>query len=166
MIVTAKLTALAQDRWYDYVVRYVLGGFATLIAGLVADAFGPSIGGLMLAFPAILCASTTLIERNERKRKERKGLPGGERGRQAAALDAAGAALGSVALLCFAATVWQLAPHGPWVSLPLACLIWLPVAIMMWWLRRLTRRVRFPGRSSETNLSSALTARRRRRRPF
>jgi hypothetical protein len=34
-----------------------------MAAGLVADIFGPATGGLFLAFPAIFCASVTLIER-------------------------------------------------------------------------------------------------------
>jgi hypothetical protein len=54
-------------------------------------------GGLFLAFPAIFCASATLIEKHERERKEEKGLQGKERGQDAAVLDAAGAGLGSVA---------------------------------------------------------------------
>ena len=50
-----------------------------------------------MAVPAIFCASATLIEKHERERKEEKGLQGKERGQDAAALDAAGAGLGSVA---------------------------------------------------------------------
>src|SRR5262249_7072198 len=42
------------------------------------------------------CASATLIEKHEIRRKRKAGLAGVRRGQQAAALDAAGAALGSV----------------------------------------------------------------------
>jgi hypothetical protein len=93
MVVHFKLSALRQGRPYEYVVRFVLGGLATVVAGLVADWAGPVAGGLMLAFPAIFCASATLIEKHERERKQQKGLRGEERGRSAAALDAAGAVL-------------------------------------------------------------------------
>jgi hypothetical protein len=49
-------------------VRFALGGFATVAAGLVADLWGPAAGGLFLAFPAIFCATATLIEKHERER--------------------------------------------------------------------------------------------------
>jgi hypothetical protein len=63
----------------------------------------------MLAFPAIFCASATLIEKHERERKAEKGLRGERRGKQAAALDAAGAGLGSFGLAAFALACWGLA---------------------------------------------------------
>ena len=88
MVVHVKLSALKEGRWYEYLVRFVLGGLATVVAGIVADTWGPAAGGLFLAFPAIFCASATLIEKHERQRKERKGLAGKERGKNAAALDA------------------------------------------------------------------------------
>jgi hypothetical protein len=47
-----------------------------------------SIGGLFLAFPAIFPASATLIEKHVRERKEKAGLPGARRGKEAAAFDA------------------------------------------------------------------------------
>lgn len=78
MIVRAKLSALKQGHWYEYLVRFALGGLATVVAGLVADIWGPAAGGLFLAFPAIFCASATLIEKHERERKEKKGLQGKE----------------------------------------------------------------------------------------
>ena len=48
----------------------------TVVAGLIAARFGPVIGGLFLAFPAIFPASATLIEKHVRERKEKAGLPG------------------------------------------------------------------------------------------
>ena len=92
MIVRAKVSALKQGHWYEYLVRFGFGGLATVVAGLVAGTWGPAAGGLFLAFPAIFCASATLIEKHERERKENKGLKGKERGKDAAAL-----ALASVA---------------------------------------------------------------------
>jgi hypothetical protein len=65
---------------------------------------------LFLAFPAVFCASATLIEKHERDRKQKAGLPGTRRGRQA---DALGAAIGSFGLLGFAAGhVDAAGPHG------------------------------------------------------
>jgi hypothetical protein len=66
MMVRVKLSAFKQSHWYEHVVRFALGGLATVVAGLVADIWGPESGGLFLAFPAIFCASATLIEKHER----------------------------------------------------------------------------------------------------
>jgi hypothetical protein len=78
----------------------------TVVAGLIAARFGPVIGGLFLAFPAIFPASATLIEKHVRERKEKAGLPGARRGKEAAALDAAGAVLGSFGLAAFGVVIW------------------------------------------------------------
>lgn len=140
MVIKLKFSALTRDHWYDYAVRFALGGVATVAAGVIADQFGPSTGGLMLAFPAIFCASATLTERNERKKKEGRALKGEERGRKAAALDAAGAGWGSVAMASFAGLVTILAVHGAALSLTIGCLVWCAVAVAMWFARRALRR--------------------------
>ena len=139
MSVRVKFAALKEGHWYEYVVRFVLGGLATIVAGLVADIGGPATGGLFLAFPAIFCASATLIEKHERERKEKNGLKGKDRGKNAAALDAAGAGLGSIGMVVFGALIWGLAQYGPALSLALATIVWLAVAVVLWWARRLIR---------------------------
>ena len=48
--------------WKAYGLRFAFGGLITAITGLIAHNFGPVVGGLFLAFPAILPASVTLIE--------------------------------------------------------------------------------------------------------
>ena len=88
-------SSLREGRWYEYVVRFALGGAATVFTGLVSSRYGASVDGLFLAFPAILCASATLIEKHEIRRKRKAGLVGERRGEEAAALDAAGAARGA-----------------------------------------------------------------------
>jgi Protein of unknown function (DUF3147) len=135
-MVRVKLSALKQSHWYEYLVRFALGGLATVMAGLVASIWGPEEGGLFLAFPAIFCASATLIEKHEREQKEKKGLAGEKRGRGAAALDAAGAGLGSAALAVFGAVMWALAENTAAGSLALATASWLVVAILLWLARR------------------------------
>jgi hypothetical protein len=105
-------SALRETRWHEYLTRFVLGGLATVATGAIANVFGPETGGLFLAFPAIFSASATLIEKHERERKEKVGLRGTRRGKEAAALDAAGAALGSLGLLAFGAAIWLLAPRS------------------------------------------------------
>lgn len=136
MIVQLNLSALRETRWYEYLIRFAFGGAMTVIAGLIADYFGPIIGGLFLAFPAIFPASATLIEKHERERKEKTGLPGARRGREAAALDAAGAMLGSFGLAVFALIIWLLIELTPFFALVLATVIWLAVAALAWVLRR------------------------------
>ena len=74
MTVALNLSGLKRTKWYEYVVRFVLGGMVTAGAALIAKDVSPSFGGLFLAFPAILAASSTLVEKHERERKEEKGL--------------------------------------------------------------------------------------------
>jgi hypothetical protein len=140
MIVRVNWSALKQTHGYEYIVRFALGGLATVLAGVIADRFGPVTGGLFLAFPAIFCASATLVEKHERERKIQKGMQGEERGRRAAALDAAGAGWGSLALAVFAVVIWKVAPYGAASSLVLASIVWLSVAVGLFFLRRKLRR--------------------------
>ena len=136
MIVQFKPSALGQTRWYEYLVRFLLGGAMTVVAGLIAARFGPVIGGLFLAFPAIFPASATLIEKHVRERKEKAGLPGARRGKEAAALDAAGAALGSFGLGAFGLVIWLMIVQSPAGALALAAASWLAVAVLGWQARR------------------------------
>jgi len=142
VLVRAKWSALKQSRWYEYVLRFVLGGLATTLAGAVAQVFGPETGGLFLAFPAVFCASATLIEKHERERKRKLGLSGYRRGTEAAALDVAGAGLGSIGLAVFGFGVWLLAPALTFGTLAVGALAWIVVSILLWRLRRDTRTVR------------------------
>lgn len=140
MVIRANLAALGRMRWYEYLIRFVLGGLTTVVAGMIAEAFGPATGGLFLAFPALFCAGVTLVERHERERKQSHGLSGDTRGRGAAALDSAGAGWGSIALAAFAAVVAILAPRGAGAALGAGCLVWIAAAAGLWLLRRKTRR--------------------------
>ena len=142
MVVRVKWSAFKQSRWYEYVLRFVLGGLATTLAEGVANGFGPEAGGLFLAFPAIFCASATLIEKHERERKQELGLSGHRRGTDAAALDAAGAGLGSIGLAAFGLGVWLLAPTLAFGSLALGAVGWLLASVLLWRLRREARIVK------------------------
>jgi hypothetical protein len=136
MIVRLNLSALSETRWSEYLIRFALGGAMTVLAGLIADRFGPIVGGLFLAFPAIFPASAPLIEKHVRKRKEKVGLSGARRGREAAALDAAGATLGSFGLAAFALIIWLLIERAPVSALAVAAVAWLAVAVLAWMSRR------------------------------
>jgi hypothetical protein len=137
MTVSLDIHARSPTRWHQYAVRFVLGGAITVAAGLIAREFGPEIGGLFLAFPAIFPATATLISHREEERKARHGLDGERRGRQAAAIDAAGSVLGAVGLWCFALVIWQGLPRYPaTVVLPAAALFWLGFSLALWWIRK------------------------------
>lgn len=117
--------------------RFLFGGLVTAIAGIIANRFGPGVGGLFLAFPAIFPASATLIEKHEKKKKENQGFDGTMRGAEAASIDSAGAAMGSIGLLGFALVVWGFVAHAnPWLVLAAATLVWLTVSILAWLLRK------------------------------
>ncbi len=104
----------------EHAVRFVFGGSMTAMTGLIAHAVGPVIGGLFLAFPAILPASLTLVASHE--------------GRQKAVTEAGGAILGAIALAAFAATAWLLSPHAsPVVTLGAAAAVWAMAAVVLWW---------------------------------
>src|SRR5258705_113842 len=81
MRIRLNLAALKQIKWHEYLTRFLLGGAITVITGLVAKHFGPVIGGLFLAFPAIFPSGATLIEKNEREKKHRAGISHTMRGR-------------------------------------------------------------------------------------
>src|ERR1700682_6290933 len=110
MIVKTDTKGLRETAWHEYAVRFALGGLITAIAGFIAHKWGPSVGGLFLAFPAIFPASATLVEKHERDKRHRAGIMKTIRGRQTAALDARGAALGSFGLACCAWIVWKFLP--------------------------------------------------------
>jgi hypothetical protein len=95
-------SSLTEGRWYEYLIRFALGGAATVFTGLVSSRYGAFIGGLFLALPAIFCATATLIEKHEICRKREAGLAGERRGQMAAAVDSAGAALGAIGMQAFA----------------------------------------------------------------
>jgi Protein of unknown function (DUF3147) len=148
-------SSLRQGRWYEYVIRFVLGGAATVFAGLISSRYGAAVGGLFLALPAIFCASATLIEAHEIRRKREAGLDGRRRGQQAAALDAAGATLGAVGLLAFAFIFFLVVQGSVGAAFIAASLAWLIVSLAAWYARRklpLVRRVRAVQRTSRSAL--------------
>ena len=144
MKIKLDTSGLGQSRWYEYLVRFAFGGVVTVLAGLIAKHLGPEIGGLFLAFPAIFPATATLIEKHEKQKKERAGKSGTKRGRDAAGVDAAGAAMGSIGLATFALVVWLRLPASR-MSMVLigATLAWFVTSVSVWQFREtLWRRVR------------------------
>ena len=113
-----------------YLTRFVFGAGIAVAAALVGMLFGPKVGGILLAFPAILPASLTLIERKD--------------GRHEAKVDATGALLGSFALIGFAAVAaFALPRFSAVIALALACAAWAVIAAGLYVLMvRLPRRKR------------------------
>lgn len=115
----ASLARLKKLRAWEYFVRFAFGGAVTAIAGLVAARWGLAIGGMFLAFPAILPASLTLVKRHG--------------GRGAAIDDARGGRVGTLGLAGFAAVVAASATAlPPAACLALATAAWLAIAVLAW----------------------------------
>ena len=114
-----ELAALKKSRPWEMAVRFAFGGAITVLAWLVSKHWGPIVGGLLLAFPAILPASLTMVKQHD--------------GRAQAVDDARGGRLGSVGLIAFAATAWLAsATWRPAVVLIGATLVWAVVAGTCW----------------------------------
>jgi hypothetical protein len=136
MKIKIDTTGLRESKWYEYVVRFAFGGTVTALTGVIARHFGPQIGGLFLAFPAILPATATLIEKHETEKKQEVGKNGIESGRRAAGVDAAGAAMGCLGLMVFAVIVWKVLPASSLaLVLIVATVAWLITSVAMWMVR-------------------------------
>lgn len=168
-MITANLSAFKKTKPHEFAVRFLFGGACTAIAGWIAHRFGPELGGLFLAFPAIFPASASLIESHEREKKRKAGMDGTLRGREAASLDAAGASAGAIALGVFALIVWRALPgHSAILTIALATAAWALVAGALWLLRKSRalhmnrhsqHRHTDPFRGSSTQRSAAIIAR-------
>jgi hypothetical protein len=110
MRVKFDTSGLRQTRWYEYLIRFAFGGAVTALAGIVAKRWGAGDRGPFSGVSGDFSPTATLLQKNEKRKKERLSKGGGTRGREAAGLDAAGAAIGGIGLIAFAITVWQTLP--------------------------------------------------------
>jgi hypothetical protein len=134
--IEVNLSSLKETKLREYAVRFFFGGLCTVLAGLIAKRFGPGVGGLFLAFPAIFPASASLIEDHERKRKAKINADGRNRGRLAASLDSTGASLGCVGLLGFAFVLWRwLDEFNAVLMILAAALTWTVLSYALWAIR-------------------------------
>ncbi len=144
MIISTNLSSLKSTRPHEYAIRFLFGGLVTAATGFIAKRYGPVIGGLFLAFPAIFPASVTLIASHEKQRKRKAGYDGTRRGRSAASLEAAGAAFGALALVLFAYVLHRFLPdHNPAAVLITASLFWFATATALWFVEK---RIHIKGR--------------------
>jgi hypothetical protein len=96
-------------------VRFAFGAATSAVAGIISLAWNARTAGIMLAFPAILAASLTLIADEESRRAARE--------------DARGAVIGALGLAAFALVGYVSFGHMPSVLvLALALLAWICVA--------------------------------------
>lgn len=109
------LSKIREVKPKHLIVRFLAGALTSVVAGLVTLAFGARVGGLMLAFPAILGASLTLIADQEDSAEARE--------------DARGAVMGGLAMAAFAAVAAVSFGHmGGALALLLAAATWFVVA--------------------------------------
>ena len=135
MIVQARFSAIKGIKVHEWIIRFVFGGVVCVLAGLIAQRFGPVIGGFFLAFPAIFPASASLVEAHEEQHKARAGFNGTNRGRVVAAIDALGTAMGCIGLAGFACVMWIWLPRaGLAQTFILATLAWLTLSVGVWLL--------------------------------
>jgi hypothetical protein len=100
----------------DWLIRFGFGAGVSALAGVVSAVGGPYLGGLFLAFPAILMASLTLVAKEDGVRQARD--------------DARGAGLGTLGLLAFAVVATALVTRWPvWSVLIAASLAWALVSL-------------------------------------
>jgi hypothetical protein len=111
-------------------IRFAFGFVISLAVSGITELAGYGVGGLFLAFPAILPASLTLIAENDGERKAR--------------VDAAGAIIGAFGLIAFAVVSWALIGSIPVLAAQvLAAVTWGVVAVSGYLLlRRLARGLR------------------------
>ena len=137
MMVQAKFSALKGIKPHELAIRFAFGGLVCVAAGLMAKSFGPAIGGLFLAFPAIFPAGASLVESHEKMHKARAGFDGTRRGRTVASIDAAGAAIGCIGLAGFAIVIWTLLPRwNTYNVFVLASLVWVTLSVGSWMIRK------------------------------
>ena len=102
---------LREVRPREMAVRFALGAVVSVVAGIISHVAGSRLGGVFLAFPAILPASLTILQ-------EKEGTRDADR-------DAIGAVLGGLGLVVFAAVAESLFVRvNPVIVLGSALLAW------------------------------------------
>lgn len=112
----------------DYLVRFAFGFLISVVSGAVTDVVGPRVGGLFLAFPAILPATVTLLEKKE--------------GLAQAVSDIRGATIGAIGLVAFACLVTGYVQRSPALAIGGGLVGWVLVSGLAYLvLRGLVRRL-------------------------
>jgi hypothetical protein len=107
---------IREASYRDMAVRFAFGGTISVVAALIGAVTTESIGGIFTAFPAILVASLTLIDKQEDP--------------EHASYDAVGAALGAVGFVACALFISLTLQRWPVAaSLMVGLSIWLAVSV-------------------------------------
>jgi hypothetical protein len=131
-----RAASLRQTTPMEYARRFVFGGLVTVIATLVADRWGPMVGGLFLAFPGIFPAGVSLVEKHKTERESEAGKMGVSNARAQASVEAAGASAGTWGLAAFGMVVWKESMvHSLPMMLACAGLAWVAASLMVWMIR-------------------------------
>ena len=134
-LVGADPSDLSKVRPGELAVRFGFGAAISLVAGVISLAFGATAGGMFLAFPAILPASLTLINKKD--------------GQEAAIHDIDGAILGAGGLGAFAlVAAVGLRRFSAALVLPAALVTWLGASLIAYVVVELLRR-RIEGRRTD-----------------
>jgi hypothetical protein len=107
---------IKEARFRDFAIRFAFGGTISVVAALIGAISTESIGGIFTAFPVILVASLTLIDKQEDE--------------EHASYDAVGAALGAVGFIGCAFFISSTLDQWPVAaSLGMGLSIWLAVSV-------------------------------------
>ena len=137
MLIGINVAKLREGKPSEYLTRFLFGGIVTVLAALIAEHYGPIIGGLFMAFPGIFAPGLSMTETHAIERKAAGGADGHLFARAEAAVEAAGASCGAIGLAAFALVLWKLLPaHHLTLVLPLASAAWLIVSVILWWIRK------------------------------
>ncbi|MEA2642993.1 MAG: hypothetical protein QOG08_19, partial [Chloroflexota bacterium] len=120
------LNKIRSIRPREYLIRFAFGASISLIAGILTLRFGPRFGGLFLAFPAILPATLTLLEKKD--------------GLAQAVADVRGAVIGSIGMIAFAVVAMTLIPYSAGLGLAAALVAWAAVSVAVYVTFRLMAR--------------------------
>lgn len=113
------------------------GGLITAIAGVIAKQFGPAVGGLFLAFPAIFPASATLMEKDESQKKEKRDYTAPRAEGKPRVWTPLAQRWGASVCSCLLLIVWHFIPnHRACAVLQIGTLVGLGVSVMMWMIRK------------------------------
>ena len=131
-----RFDSLKETKPREYISRFVFGGVVTVVAGFVADHYGPVLGGLFLAFPGIFPAGVSLVEKHKIMREKAEGKLGIRSARGLASVEATVASAGTLGLVGFAVVLWQGLPdHKFLLVLLTAGVAWIAVSGLFWWTR-------------------------------
>lgn len=120
------LKKIRSVRPREYLIRFAFGASISAVAGILTLAFGPRFGGLFLAFPAILPATLTLLQKKD--------------GLAQATADVRGAVIGSIGMIAFAIVAMLLVPRSPAGGLAAALGAWVAVSAVVYLALRLLAR--------------------------